>query len=188
MLHYVQKHLSQSAALVLPHHTCSCHFSSVSPRGRQSLWVTHMAAWEQSLLNVPDRSLGQKRRFLLSLSHGTSRCLLFSSSFLEQWKNKNRWRCRSVCALQCHFPRRISSVHLILKPWRSRLVCCVSTGPGALIPASSHRCPAAHTQTIDLTHHKLSPGATDNRNPTVIFNRVLSERSTNVCANSIQRN
>lgn len=39
--------------------------------------------------------------------------------------------------------RRISSVHLILKAWHGRLVCCVWKHLGALIPSRSHRCPAA---------------------------------------------
>ena len=64
--------------------------------GRQSPQVTHAAAWEASLLNVPDRSLGQSGRFRPSVGRGTSHCLLFKSSFLEQWKNKNQWRCGGV--------------------------------------------------------------------------------------------
>lgn len=38
-------------------------------------------------------AFGQNRRFRSSLSRRTPHCLLFNSSFLEQWKNKNQWRC-----------------------------------------------------------------------------------------------
>lgn len=47
---------------------------------------------------------------------------LFLSS--ERKKSMELWRCRRVCALQCQFPRRISSVQLIPKLWRGGLVCC----------------------------------------------------------------
>lgn len=48
----------------------------------------------------------------------------FKSSLLEREKNRNRWRCTSVRALQSQFPRRISSVHLIPGAWRGWPVCC----------------------------------------------------------------
>lgn len=79
---------------------------------------------------------------------------LFLSSGRKK-KSIEMWRCRSVRALKCQFPKRISCVHLIPKPWCSELVCCVWTGPGALNPANSHRFSAASTQTMDVTYHSL---------------------------------
>lgn len=57
--------------------------------------------------------------------------------------------------------RRISSVHLILKAWHGRLVCCVWKHLGALIPSRSHRCPAASTLTMNMSHGDISLGTTE---------------------------
>lgn len=90
-------------------------------------------------------------------------------SFLEQWRKKpkrkkNRWQCRSVCAVQCQFPRRVSPVHLI--PWSPNRSMgswsSVSEQALDLWSQLPHRCPAAPTQTMDMTYHKLCAGATEN--------------------------
>lgn len=76
--------------------------------GRQSQWVTRTAAWELSLLNVPDRRLGQNRRLLSSLSHRTPHSFiqlwLFLLFFLFENKKGNRWQRRGSLAPVCHLP------------------------------------------------------------------------------------
>ena len=119
-----------------------------------------------SLLNVPDRSLGQNRRFLLSLSHRTSHCLLIQILFFLSSES-----IKIDGGVEVSVPYSVSSpgefLLFIWSPnrgegWWAGLVCCVWTGPGALIPARSYRCPAAPTQTVTMTRNNLYLETTEN--------------------------
>lgn len=119
-----------------------------------------MAAWKRHCLMFRTGALCRTGGYLCPSATGhladfNSAPLLYRCKKKRKKKSMEVWRCKSVRALQWPFPRRISSLHLITKPWFGRLVCCVQRGPGDLISSISHRCPAAPSQTMNATHHNL---------------------------------